>query len=252
MTYRPMSDVCILLTATINVREDMPFVKRSDPEVRLADYKRALRSWLTDPSAPRLVICENSGADIRELKTLVQECSQPDRVAEFLTFEGQSSFSPYLGKGYGEMLALSYMLQNSKVLGDCDKFIKVTGRYYVRNIKTFTSYLGKHRDIDVMCNYSKNLSFSDSRCFGGSVSFLRQYLCPMRDCINDVEGTYFEHVLARAAHRALGDGRRWSLPPSVPDIVGISGTSGATFKTSIIGRAIRESRYRLKRFVVLR
>ncbi len=246
-----MADPCVLLTATIDVKKSIAFLKRSDSKLRLDDYKRALRLWLADPSVSRLVICENSGADLEELRAIVEDSRQYDKTIEILSFV-QSSFPGHLGKGYGEMKTLSHMLDNSKVLADSAKFIKVSGRYYVRNIKPLVDYLSNHEDIDIVCDLSENLSFADSRCFGGSVSFMRQYLCPMQEYINDSDEVYFEHVLARAVHRAISDGKRWSLLPCAPDIVGVSGTSNIPYKASAIRRVIKELRYKVKRFMFLR
>lgn len=247
-----MSSVCVLLTATIDVEKGMPFVERSDPQLRLDDYKRALRLWLADPSVSRLVVCENSGVDLKELRSVVENSRESDKVVEILSFDGRASFPSYLGKGYGEALILSHILDNSAVLADSARFIKVSGRYYVRNIKPLVDHLDSYRGIDIVCDLSENLSFADSRCFGGSVSFMRQYLCPMQEYINDTNGVYFEHILARATHRAISDGRRWSLLPCAPDIVGVSGTSNVPYKTSVVRRILKKVYYKVKRFVFLR
>ncbi len=111
------------LQPLIDVKKSMLFLKRNDSKLRLDDYKRALRLWLADPSVSRLVICENSGADLEELRAIVEDLRQYDKAIEILSFV-QSSFPGHLGKGYGEMSILSHMLDNSKILADSKSLLR--------------------------------------------------------------------------------------------------------------------------------
>ena len=60
------------MTATVTPAQKAG-VKRSSPQVRLEDLKRALRFWLSYPhaAAQRILFLENSGADLSELRAIV-------------------------------------------------------------------------------------------------------------------------------------------------------------------------------------
>jgi hypothetical protein len=76
----------VLMTACIapkaGTREGL---RRSDPAVRLADYKWALEFWLTIKSDQivGIVFAENSGYPLDELKELAARCARKVRDVEF-------------------------------------------------------------------------------------------------------------------------------------------------------------------------
>ena len=66
-----------------------------------------------------------------------------------------------------------------------------------------------HGDFDIMCTLKRNLTFADSRLFAATPEFLRDYLFPRVDMIDDNAGITFEHALASATAGALADRKRW-------------------------------------------
>lgn len=244
------NNISIILTATIDVK-GISHMERSDAHVRLADYKGALISWLRNPAVDSIVFVENSGYDLNELREIVANHDKCKISVEFLSFDGQD-FPRNLGKGYGEMIALQYAVKHSEILAKTRKFIKVNGRYYVPNIDKIINYFSTYSDLDVMCDFSRRISWSDSRVFAGNFRFLNDYLCSTLDLINDSVGVNFEHVLARAAHRAIADGRNWSLLPCVPRLQGIYATGNIPYKNSIHRMLAKELFYWVKRLVISR
>ncbi|WP_273887057.1 hypothetical protein [Rubrobacter naiadicus] len=240
---------CLILTATVDP-EDMVFTKRNDPKVRLEDYKRSLTLWLNEPSVYRIVFCENSLYDITDLIRIAEQYEEADKRIEFLSFYGQD-FPKERGKGYGELKILSHICQRSYLFNQSQSFIKVTGRLYVKNIQKIVAYLSKS-EVDIMCKLNANLSWADTRCFGGSTAFLERYLLPLSEQIHDVEGIFLEHVLARASHKAMSEGKKWALPPVRPNFIGISGTDNKTYATSWVGAFVKQRSYDLKRWVFSR
>ncbi|WP_312841793.1 hypothetical protein V6M29_08305 [Stutzerimonas chloritidismutans] len=219
------TELCLILTCTVDVR-GISQMARSNIEDRLTDYLMAFQAWLEKSNVNRFVFIENSGYDLSEFRKIA--AGYVSKEVEFISFDGQD-FNRELGKGYGEMLSLQQALQSSSMLAEVDAFIKVNGRYFVPSIGKIKDKI--LADYDVVCDFSRHLTYADSRLFGGKVAFLRDYLLPALAKTNDSEGVYFEHCLASAAHRAIADGLSWSLCPLVP-IVGISGTDNTSYNSS--------------------
>lgn len=238
-----MSAPCVILTAAIAVK-DVSFTLRTDTATRLNDYKQAFLKWVNNPSVQSLVLVENSGFDL----TVFQEIADniPDKKIELLSF-ACPAFDGRLGKGYGESFCLEYASQHSKLLNMSQYYLKVTGRYYLRNAHFFLDFIVQNPDVDVVCDLTKNLTWADSRVFGGKAKFLEQYLCPLRASIDDSAHIYIEHVLARAIHMQIGNGGKWELPPELPDIEGISATINASYHVNSFKALVRRQLYQLKR-----
>jgi hypothetical protein len=243
-------DFAVVLTATVDAR-DVAFVARRDPQTRLADYKRALGLWLTRSTIANLILCENSGHDLYELREVADRYCAAGRRVDFLSFEGQS-FPGYLGKGFGEMGILKYVLDNHGGLSEESRLLKVSGRYFVENVDRIAASIRADGQTEVFCDLSRNLSFASSEVFCASARYLREYLLPLQCAVNDTTGQYFEHVLAQSVHRALAEGVRWSLLPCFPVIVGVSGSIGLRRGHSFPARVLRQQGYRLKRFLFQR
>jgi hypothetical protein len=111
--------------------------------------------------------------------------------------------------------------------------LKVTGRLTLRNARRLILSLAGSEE-DVRCDLRRNLTVSDSRIFFASSGFLRDFLVPRIGEVDDAHGVYLEHVLARAVHRALAEGRKWAPLPTKPRIRGQSGTTGAVYGPSAL------------------
>ena len=241
------ADICLVLTATIDP-QGTSLTKRSDPIVRLEDYKKALRFWLEEKSVSKIVFCENSNYDIQELTLIEKKYNTQGKQVEFLSFYGQS-FSKHLGKGYGEMMIISHVMNNSQILNETTKIIKVTGRYNVKNIARLVEYIQLNPNVDIISDLSENLSYADSRVFACSNTFLKQYLCPMQEYLDDSKGSFFEHILAIAIHKALSEGKSWSMPPCLPEILGVFGTDNIPYKRFFVKEAFKKILYKSKLYV---
>lgn len=239
---------CVILTATVTVG-DICLTARTDPKVRLADYKSAFSKWLADPSVETLVLVENSGFDLSEFEDIAKS-RKPNQV-ELLSFICEP-FDGRLGKGYGEILCLEHALQHSKLLQRSHQFLKASGRYYLRNARALLEFLSQHPELDVMCDLTRNLTWADSRAFGGKIEFLRRYLMPLRESINDSEHVFFEHALARATHQAMADARQWAMPPQSLDVNGVSASSNLSYEVNPLKSFARRALHRVKRTLTAR
>ena len=85
-----------LLVMTATIAPASAQVKRSSPRVRLEDYKRALRFWLSypHPAAARILFLENSGADLSDLCAIAETENPFNREVEFLSLSRLKRFRP--------------------------------------------------------------------------------------------------------------------------------------------------------------
>jgi hypothetical protein len=118
----------LVMTATVTPAPNAE-VKRSSPQVRLEDYKRALRFWLRYPHAcaERILFLENSDADLSELRAIADRENPLGREVEFLSLPVHA-IPPGGNYGYTEMQMLDEGLALSELRGSTTHMIKTTGR----------------------------------------------------------------------------------------------------------------------------
>jgi hypothetical protein len=142
----------LLLTATVQPLSGLPLLARTDPALRLADYQRALGTYLDMLEAgtfDQIVFAENSNYDLYSLKQLVDARGLSERV-DFVSFTGLD-FEPSKGRGYGEFKMVDHAMAHSKMLIELHDAVvwKCTGRYVVRNLKEIMRTAG---DFDLLCH----------------------------------------------------------------------------------------------------
>ena len=234
----------LLLTATIDPG-DTPLVARRDPAVRLADYQRGLRAWLTTGVVRKVVFYENSGHDISTLERIARDFPQVE--VEFHSFRGNQSGAER-GKGYPELLGIARMLEQSALLQAGARIAKCSGRLTVSNARSLFAQFEPMK-FDIMCTFRRNFTFADSRFFVASREFLADFLVPRIAMIDDNRGVFFEHALACAATRALSEGRQWRPFPEFVDVHGISGTFGVSQTFGLRRRLLETLYHRLGNFL---
>jgi hypothetical protein len=129
------SPTAIVMTATITPNANTPLLARSEPQLRMEDYKTALKFYLScsNKLIDRIVFIDNSNTDLAPLTEIVR-LSSTDKKVDLISFDGNDHPVQY-GKGYSEYRLLDYGLGNTKLLKDFDTFWKVTGRLCVTNIE---------------------------------------------------------------------------------------------------------------------
>ena len=238
-----MKKIVLLLTATFDVG-DVVFIERRDPSQRARDYRMALQRWTGVDSLDRIIFCENSGANLSQFAK-----GTPGRARLQLLSYKEPAFPPELGKGYGELSTIRYVLNNVSDLCDDTWILKVTGRYFVTGIKSLLSQL-QASQADVICELQRGLTFADTRVFCATTKFLREYLCPLIDQANDSQNVFIEHLLARATHKALSQGGSWEMPAYPLDVRGISGTFGNSYSHGMVRRTVRYFRHSVKKALI--
>jgi len=144
----------LLLTATVQPMEGLPDLARTDPSVRLQDYKSTLHAYLSllrTGLVTHIVFAENSGADLTSLKTMVAEAGVAQFV-EFVSFYGLD-FEPAKGRGFGEFKLVDYAMSTALCLRDSADVVvwKCTGRYFVRNLGTLIRKTSASFDLQCHC-----------------------------------------------------------------------------------------------------
>lgn len=230
MIVQPVHPACLMLTATIRVKDDVVFTARKNTEERFNDYRNALRFWLSQASVASLVFVENSGFDLSELVDLAKQFA--GKRVEFLSFTAPA-FDGALGKGYGEMLCLEHALEHSILLAQAQHIVKVTGRYTLANADRFLTLVKQQSHADILCDLLLNLTWADSRIFAATPEFLRTCLFPLKQELNDSRQSNFEHVLARAVHACMANRGTWIEPPFPLEIQGVSGSQGRAWQMSL-------------------
>ena len=233
------SSVVVLLTATVDPR-GMVRTVISDPDTRLREYHAVIGDVMSQLPTVPIVVCDNSGRGVEQGAQGETVASWPDQV-QFVSFDDHGE-AVLRGKGYGEMGIIEHVLENVPVVKAADLIVKVTGRYRVVNMGTLIPEIAALGSIDVVVDLVAGMTQADCRFFAASPRFLRDYLIPLRESIDDDHDVCFEHVLARAVHRAMADGLVWRPMPDVPVIVGRSGTNGRLYASGWVRVLIRRVR----------
>lgn len=211
---------CLLLTAVIDP-QGMSLTRRSDPKLREADYIGVIRSVAVSTDIP-IVFYENSGYDLVQVKATLESCA-PGRN-EVISDNGNAGFSKSLGKGYGELLIILHALGKSSLLRTADYLVKLTGRYDVSNLKEVLAGLDGQGEFFVASENLPGERYAYSGFFVCKPEFIRSYLAPLLETIDDSRQHPFEEALRRAIGAAVRDDHRCVAFPVKPAIVGISGT----------------------------
>ncbi len=144
----------LLLTATITPKSGVPNLKRTDPKIRLQDYKIALEFYLSGINkwCDAIVFAENSDSDVSELRELVKQSNFTDQV-EFIVFNGLDYPSHY-DRGYGEFKLLDYAMEHSQLINTQFERVvvwKITGRYLIKNLGQLIAQ--QPTKFDIYCNF---------------------------------------------------------------------------------------------------
>ena len=192
------------MTATITPAANAQ-VRRSSPQMRLDDYKRALRFWLSypHPAAERILFLENSGADLGELRAIAENENPQRREVEFLSLPARE-IPAGTNYGYAEMQTLDEGLALSKLRLATTHMIKVTGRLTFPALGKALDRLADARPspFELMIDCHKLGIFRrgyDARVqlFACSHDFYDRVLCGANREMNSTDVRLLEHLIYR-------------------------------------------------------
>ncbi len=133
----------VLLTATITPPPGATHLARTDPKIRLGDYRKAFDFYCSALAAgviDQLIFAENSQSDIRSLRDVTEKHGVTAKT-EFISHPGLD-YPPEYGRGYGEFMLVDRAMASSLLIRKlpADAAIwKITGRYILRNIAKMIS-----------------------------------------------------------------------------------------------------------------
>ena len=201
----------IVLTGTITPNVD--FVARNDVESRLKDYLNGIRFYLENTPS-QIVFAENSGFD-------------PTSSADFIPLLDHDRFrwqsvtahkELTKGKGFQEFFALDQIVDAGLT---SDYFVKVTGRYLVRNVSNLIQKLSAPMHIDL----HKKMRVAITGFFGVSTDFYREHFYGKYALADDSSGYFIEHVVYDAIQKE--NLQKWvELLPENANYEGVSGSHG--------------------------
>ncbi|MGU3330492.1 hypothetical protein FV228_08175 [Methylobacterium sp. WL18] len=144
----------LLMTATITPPVGVPNLQRTNPILRMEDYRQALIFYMSfiGRGISGIVFVDNSESDLAILADTACAAGQADNV-EFLSFDGLK-YPPAYDRGYGELIIVDHAMATARMIQalPSDGFVwKVTGRYIVRNLKRIIDKSPLRADI--YCNF---------------------------------------------------------------------------------------------------
>lgn len=211
----------ILLTACVDPK-GMSYTYLVDNDVRKQQYIAALTFYLQKTSLP-IVFCENTLCDFSDL---FQDYISAGRL-EYITFDG-NNFDKSRGKGFGEIEILEYAFNNSYLLKDVNRVVKITGRLQCMNINLLLRMNRLMVCSIIQTNYISGKSkMMDSKIVIAPPNFFKNELISKKDILNDSTGVYFEYMLFLSVCNQVN----YLFFPFIiiPELEGQSGSTGALY-----------------------
>lgn len=232
-----MESIVILLTGTIKV-SNTPYLQMTNVAQRENEYFKSIKKWITLKYP--IIFCENSNYDSEKINSLIKDL--PPQKFEYLKFSTSKS---HLGKGNGEAEIIEFAFNNSELLKKHSLICKSTGKNYVTNANEIINKMLAPPFCDNMITtiLKRNLTFADSRFFFFKKEFYSNYLFKNLQDINEQDGIYFEHALAKSAHYAMSQNQLWSMLPTLPFYEGFYGSDGTQYSNFIVKKIMKKIWY---------
>ena len=205
--------IILLLPATVLPFPGMPHNQRSDPRVRLSDYKTALTSYLSLPKGPpdEIFFVDNSGYALEELDVLGELAKATDRRLRVLSIT--PSLRDCKSKPYGELDIQDQAHLAISSCNDDDAIVwKATGRLFVPNIQelmgSFEADAGLYcdlRQVPLIGNALGGNPWFDMRLWAYRSGFYAEHLFDVKNRIPLIdELAMYRHVCSLiASHEKL-------------------------------------------------
>ena len=176
-----MRNISLVLTATI--KPNVEFVARNDVQQRLSDYLKCAKFYLENTDY-KLIFVENSGYDL-DSSSGFDAVLKNDR---FVWKRVDPNPDLTKGKGFQEFFMLDTVVRQ-EIPGDY--FVKVTGRYLVRNVNSIVAKMNTCMHIDL----HQKMKVAITGFFGVETAFYRDHFYGKYADANDNQGRFIEHVV---------------------------------------------------------
>lgn len=197
-----------------------------DPQVRLAQYQRALASWVAAATEKgwMVLVVETTGCAVSEIVAGVSV--EARKSIEVVHFSPDDSLAQR-GKGAIEASAIDHLISTTKIV-DSATVYKATGRLILENSSKLLIDIAEEA---ATVRRTMDGKYCDSRFFGTTAGFWRQRLIGMANEVDDMRGRFLEHVLAHrlrdAEYTHASTIGRFTQRPV---LVGVSGTTGSSYR----------------------
>jgi hypothetical protein len=219
----------ILLTSCVHVSDESVSMKSSEDRVNFT--LKSIEKWLSIVPNAEIVICDNSGFDF---SNLIKE-NFPNKKIECLCFLGDKNAVKHYGKGYGEGEIIEYATKKSRFIINAGCFTKCTAKLWVKNYQYFLiqwnqKYIFKPIFKNIFSIKPLKLDHIDTRFYIVSTEFYQKYLADAHRKINPstpygIEEIFLEIFIANNLKNIFSQ--------RYPEIHGVSGASGHTYRNSL-------------------
>jgi hypothetical protein len=213
-------------------------VQRADPALRLEDYKQALRYWLSynHPATERILLLENSGADLSQLEAIAANENPLGREVEILSVPG-NRIPEGTNYGFTEMQMLDEGLLLSRLRRETTHMIKITGRLTFPALGKALDRIAKPFELkpfELMVDCRK-LGFprrgydAFTQLFACSHGFYDRVLRDSKSEMNSTDVCLLEHLIFRKVIPFKGQPGIYLRFPINIDPVGYSGFKSRSY-----------------------
>ncbi len=225
----------LLLTATLDVPDNMINAPVNDVELREKQYRYSLDYWKSFADRFRIVMIDNSNY-------FVDHEAIGKGLIEYVTFLG-NQYDPRYGKGKGELEIIRHLFSQFDIAED-QVIIKVTGRQYVENINKLFDLFVDRRPY-VMCNLVKSMSRAEPKLIIATSTFYSKYLLQLDHLLDETAGSCLEDVLRSAVFDAMRDGRAFEMFPRFPRFRSLR-VQGDSIRESFVSELKNDFKTRIK------
>ena len=185
-----MSQFPILITTAIKPPANLPYLKLSDHNLRMAATKAAILYWAAQGSKNIVVVDSTNTQPLnKEDFKLMRDCGAK---VEVLTFRQDHEEIIKYGKGYGEGNIIKHAIEHSRILQSSEYFYKITGKCFCRNFEFIDEIIRKNTLKGIFWklfdrNFAGNeLHLADTRFYFTSKSFFIDSLFPVYQSAKDI------------------------------------------------------------------
>ncbi len=215
----------LVITAAVDPGENAGVVQVDGVASRRQQYYDGLEQCIRTKAFQKIVFCDNTGANLDDLRPLENLAKDYGVQIEILGFKVSEREIETFGKGYGEGKIMEYVLANSQLAKQSTYLVKLTGRLLVDNMKQLSSSFQRNRCYFNIPNRTRR-DMVDTRFYAMPVMMFQTYFGQAYQQVKDGQGYFLEHAYADVIKK--NSVFAYNMP-YYPRIRGLSGSTGATY-----------------------
>jgi hypothetical protein len=222
-----LEKTCLIITGTVSPSNDVYALKLKNQNERMEQYISSIRYYILNTKIKNIIFCDNSNTYSNEIDNLKEIARTKNKNFEYLYFLGNTQKVIEQGKGYGEGEIINYILDNSQIIKYIKTIIKVTGRIKVKNLNLLLNLSKKN--INYFNTIYTNLNICDTRIYIINIEDYKKYFINGYKNVDDRNRHWLEHEFKDIIKK---NNIKYKLFPILPNIDGISGSTGEKYKDS--------------------